>query len=56
MEVDDRVIVEGKQIFCKENQIGTIIATFTSTVKVKLDNGSKWFISSEYVKPYIENM
>lgn len=55
-KIGDRVIVNGKQVFNTEDQTGTIINVFLTTVKVQLDNGSKWFVTTDYVTPYTDSL
>jgi hypothetical protein len=54
--VNGRVIVDGKQLFGIEDQAGTIIRVFNTTLKVQLDNGTKWFISKYNCTPFEDAM
>jgi len=55
-KIGDRVSVKGEQVFSKIDQCGTIINIFLSTVKVQLDNGSKWFVSNYHCEPHTDQL
>lgn len=56
MKRGQRVIVIGRQVFAKEDQKGTIARVFEHSYKIHLDNGTKCYVTKEFVIAIVEHM